>query len=77
MSQWRTRLFRLENKVLPDKAQQKRDAYQKEVNKLSDYAQKVNEAKRLFGTRNRPNNKTFQFVRALLEQMCSGGLLLL
>jgi uncharacterized protein (TIGR02646 family) len=63
----------LENIPLPDKAQQKLDEYQRKVDELSDYAQKVTEAKRLFRTRNKPNNKTFQSVRATLDQMCSGA----
>lgn len=73
MKQGEAELIYLKNISLPVQAQKKLNDYQKEVETELDYAQKVSAAKRLFKLRNITKNKTFQLVRATLDQMCSGA----
>lgn len=46
--------------------------YQAEVDTADGFAARVDVAKRLFASRNRKDNPTFQTVRSVLAQMCGG-----
>ena len=62
----------LEDPGLPVFAMHNLDEYQSEIDDAGDYATRVAEGKRLFGSRNRPSNATFRAVREGLSQMCAG-----
>ena len=46
--------------------------WQVEIDSISDYETRVNEGKRLFGSRNNKRNSTFINVREVLTKMCHG-----
>jgi uncharacterized protein (TIGR02646 family) len=54
---------------LPNQAQALLDRYQAEVDARDAYEDRVKEAKRLFGLRNKKNNPAFREVRSVLTQM--------
>ena len=66
-------MLHLDDPGLPASASSKLGEYQKEVDDAGDYAERVAEGKRLFGSRNRPSNSTFRAVRESLSKMCSGA----
>jgi len=65
-------MIKLPDRSLPPETQSGLDKLQKQINKLKKYEQRVAEAKKLFAKRNKANDKIFKFVRAMLEEMCSG-----
>lgn len=47
--------------------------YQKHVDVARSYAQRVDEAKRLWSLRNKRGNQTFDAIKTTLDSMCSGA----
>ncbi|MCP4109242.1 MAG: hypothetical protein GY749_27575 [Desulfobacteraceae bacterium] len=66
-------MIRLPDISLPDQIQENLRIYQKEVDSMPDYSERVENAKRLFKSRNRYANSTFRAVRSTLDQMCQGS----
>ena len=66
-------MIQLPNLALPQVAQAQLNKWQSEIDRLADYAKKVDRAKREFAKRNKSNNATFREVRSVLIQMCSGS----
>jgi uncharacterized protein (TIGR02646 family) len=62
-------MIRIRRRPLPEKAQALLDRYQAEVDGQAAYEDRVKEAKRLFGLRNKKTNPAFREVRAVLAQM--------
>src|SRR5207302_810863 len=60
-------LILIQNIPLPAAAQTQLDQFQRQIDSLPSYAERVAEAKRTFALRNRPTNATFRCVRETLE----------
>jgi 5-methylcytosine-specific restriction endonuclease McrA len=54
-------------------ARQKLRRWQADIDRIPSYADRVDEAKKKFESRNEPHNATFQSVRDALSRMCSGA----
>lgn len=63
----------LPNVALPSNALAKLGKYQAIVDAEADYVNRVASAKRIFRTRNRRGNRTFDIVKVALTAMCSGA----
>ncbi|WP_171181855.1 hypothetical protein [Ruegeria sp. HKCCD8929] len=66
-------MLRLANNGLPPKAAATLADYQAEIDCAGDYATRVAEGKRKFGSRNTRRNSTFRAVRSSLSKMCAGA----
>ena len=66
-------MIRLPDIALPVGAAEALSRYQADVDKADTYGAQVEEAKRLFGLRNKKGNAAFDAVKATLEQMCCGA----
>ncbi len=58
---------------LPEKASRLLAGYQREIDGLPDYAERVKAGKQLFGSRNRRSNPAFREVRRALSTMGAGA----
>lgn len=65
-------MIRLPDCQLPPEALAKLDEYQREVDGLPNYAERVERAKASWKTRNRKGDPTFDAVKQSLTEMCSG-----
>ena len=65
-------MVRLPSVKLPPTANERLQAWQREIDELADYAERVHAAKQRFGQRNKPDNATFRVVREFLKLMCHG-----
>jgi uncharacterized protein (TIGR02646 family) len=66
-------MIRIRRRPLPSEAQSLLDRYQADVGRQAAYENRVKEAKRLFGQRNKQRNPAFREVRAALTEMCHGA----
>lgn len=66
-------MIRIPDTELPKRAQTWLTKYQREIDEIRDYAERVKQAKDRFKTRNAGKNATFQVVRDTLSAMCSGA----
>ena len=66
-------MIRLPDVDLPEETRASLGGFQEEVDGEPTYGEQVAAAKRLFGNRNRPDNRTFRVVRAKLGEMCAGA----
>jgi hypothetical protein len=57
---------------LPPNARRRLREYQRKINALTDYEERVREAKRVWPLRNRRENRTFAAIRETLAGMCHG-----
>ena len=63
-------MLRIPDRDLPKPAAARLLEYQREVDAVVAYAERVSEAKRSFASRNRKSNSTFRAVRETLQTMC-------
>ncbi|HEX4965456.1 MAG TPA: hypothetical protein VF173_31890 [Thermoanaerobaculia bacterium] len=62
----------ISDKQLPPATQLKLAEYQREIDSLANFADRVAAAKIRFSSRNRSDNEVFRVVRQTLQDMCSG-----
>jgi len=66
-------VIHLPRRVLPKAAREKLREYQDEIDALTDYEARVEQAKQSFASRNQKGNATFDAVKKTLTAMCSGA----
>lgn len=66
-------MIRWPSRSLPKQTQQELDRYQQAIDALTKYEEQVERAAKSFGAYNVKGNKTFDAVKNVLTQMCSGA----